>query len=221
MGPSVKSLFTKMGFANVVLISVAIPVLHAISASLTLSFLHTGLIQKYVLPELAKHHVTEATLAQFCVAISFLLSFFSFYPAIFYKALTSKGVDNSNPRDGRKNTGLEGRLLGTHTNATENMLYFAVAVLVALSSNVHIETLGVLCLIHLGFRFVFHLVYFLNISLLRSLCFCGGIDCIAMIYMLAFCPDVLKFFFGLFGEHFGEHIDKVVGLASPSPHAEL
>jgi uncharacterized MAPEG superfamily protein len=88
------------------------------------------------------------------------------------------GYDNNHPRDQQaKLKGFGARALAGHQNAFESLIVFAVAVLMALATGTTNDTVELLALLHVGFRVVYHILYLLNIGVLRSTAWAIAIGC--------------------------------------------
>ena len=80
------------------------------------------------------------------------------------------GYDNKYPRDQQaKLTGFGARAVAAHQNSFESLIIFAPAVLAALATNTTGETIQNLAIIHVAARLAYHILYLVNIDLLRTL----------------------------------------------------
>ncbi|REL36343.1 MAPEG family protein [Thalassotalea euphylliae] len=88
------------------------------------------------------------------------------------------GYDNNHPREQQtKLTGFGARALAAHQNAFESLIVFTAAILLAIATNTTGETIQTLAIAHIVLRVAYHLLYLLNIGLLRSIVWGFGIAC--------------------------------------------
>ena len=80
------------------------------------------------------------------------------------------GYDNKHPRDQQAALkGFGARALAGHQNAFEALMIFAIAAITAIASNSVTGTTEVAAMIFIVARVAYHILYLLNLDLLRSL----------------------------------------------------
>lgn len=104
-----------------------------------------------------------------CLLIALFLPFMAKAPVAFAMAKLG-GYDNNHPRAQQaKLTGFGARALAAHQNAFESLLIFAVAVLTVVTTNNATEAAVTMGIIHVVARVVYHVLYLMDYSSLRSL----------------------------------------------------
>ncbi len=79
------------------------------------------------------------------------------------------GYDNSHPRAQQAQlTGFGARALAAHQNAFESLIIFAPAVLLTIALQNTGSMIVNLAMAHVGARVVYHVLYLMNLGLLRS-----------------------------------------------------
>ncbi|MBE8168818.1 MAG: MAPEG family protein [Shewanella sp.] len=104
-----------------------------------------------------------------CLFIAMLLPYLAKAPVAY--AMSKLGsYDNNHPRDQQsKLTGFGARALAGHQNAFESLLIFGVAVLAVVTTGNTTETAVTLAIVHVVARIVYHVLYLMDFSTLRSL----------------------------------------------------
>ncbi|MGR5175339.1 MAPEG family protein [Vibrio parahaemolyticus] len=88
------------------------------------------------------------------------------------------GYDNRYPREQQSRLGGFGaRALASHQNAFESLLLFGIAIVLAIATGTTHESVQVFAVVHIVFRMLYHLLYLLNKSTLRSLSWFIAIAC--------------------------------------------
>jgi uncharacterized MAPEG superfamily protein len=88
------------------------------------------------------------------------------------------GYDNNHPREQQaKLHGFGARALAGHQNAFESLIVFAAAILLAIATDTMNGSVELLALTHIGFRVIYHILYLLNIGILRSASWTISIGC--------------------------------------------
>ncbi len=86
--------------------------------------------------------------------------------------------DNNHPREQQaKLHGFGARALAAHQNAFESLIIFAIAILLAITTDTINENIEFLALLHVGFRVIYHILYLLNLGVLRSVSWGMAIGC--------------------------------------------
>jgi len=88
------------------------------------------------------------------------------------------GYDNNHPRDQQaKLQGFGARALAAHQNAFESLIVFSSAILLAIATETVGDTIEILAITHIIARVLYHILYLINIGILRSLSWGVGIAC--------------------------------------------
>jgi uncharacterized MAPEG superfamily protein len=88
------------------------------------------------------------------------------------------GYDNNHPRDQQaKLQGFGARALAAHQNAFESLIVFSSAILLAIATETVGDTIEILAITHIIARVLYHILYLINIGILRSLSWGVGIFC--------------------------------------------
>ena len=88
------------------------------------------------------------------------------------------GYDNNHPRDQQaKLQGFGARALAAHQNAFESLIVFSSATLLAIATETVGDTIEILAITHIIARVLYHILYLINIGILRSLSWGVGIVC--------------------------------------------
>jgi len=96
------------------------------------------------------------------------------------------GYNNKHPREQQsKLTGFGARALAAHQNAFESLIIFASAALVAIATNHTGEMISTLAIVHVVSRVLYHVLYLVNIALLRSLVW--GVATVASFTIIWLC----------------------------------
>jgi uncharacterized MAPEG superfamily protein len=114
--------------------------------------------------------VQTMSIALWCLFFAGLLHVFSKAPLAVAQGKTSKGYDNSNPRD--QQSALEGwgrRALAAHQNQLESFPLFAAGILVVTATNTTSGMVDNLAIAFVVARVAYLLCYLKDIALLRSL----------------------------------------------------
>lgn len=86
------------------------------------------------------------------------------------------GYDNNHPREQQaKLQGFGARALAAHQNAFESLIVFSAAILLAIATNTVNESVQLFAILHIGFRVVYHILYLVNIGVMRSICWAVAI----------------------------------------------
>lgn len=86
------------------------------------------------------------------------------------------GYDNNHPRDQQaKLQGFGARALAAHQNAFESLIVFSAAILLAIVTNTVNESVQLFAILHIGFRVAYHILYLVNIGVMRSICWAVAI----------------------------------------------
>lgn len=86
------------------------------------------------------------------------------------------GYDNDHPRDQQaKLQGFGARALAAHQNAFESLIVFSASILLAIATNTVNESVQLLAILHIGFRVAYHILYLVNIGVMRSICWAVAI----------------------------------------------
>lgn len=86
--------------------------------------------------------------------------------------------DNNHPREQQaKLHGFGERALAAHQNAFESLIIFSIAILLAITTDTINENIEFLALLHVGFRVIYHILYLLNLGVLRSVSWGMAIGC--------------------------------------------
>ena len=96
------------------------------------------------------------------------------------------GYDNTNPREQQaKLAGFGARALAAHKNAFESLIIFGFAIAIALATGSTGETIIILSMLHVLFRVLYSVMYYLNKNILRSLCWFVSTICSFVIIWLS------------------------------------
>ena len=94
------------------------------------------------------------------------------------------GYDNNHPRDQQaKLRGFGARALAAHQNSFESLIVFSSAILLAIATETVNDTIEILAITHIVARVIYHILYLINIGILRSLFWGAGIACSFIIMM--------------------------------------
>lgn len=88
------------------------------------------------------------------------------------------GYDNSHPREQQSRLeGFGARALASHQNAFESLLVFGIAILLAIATETTTESVQLLAIVHIVFRVIYHALYLIDKSTLRSISWFIAIAC--------------------------------------------
>lgn len=88
------------------------------------------------------------------------------------------GYDNNHPRDQQaKLQGFGARALAAHQNAFESLIVFSAAILLTIATDTVNESVQLFAILHIGFRVAYHILYLVNIGVMRSICWALAIGC--------------------------------------------
>ncbi|WP_261905191.1 MAPEG family protein [Vibrio fortis] len=88
------------------------------------------------------------------------------------------GYDNNHPRDQQaKLKGFGARALAAHQNAFESLIVFSAAILLAIATDTVNESVQLFAILHIGFRVAYHILYLVNIGVMRSISWSFAIGC--------------------------------------------
>ena len=88
------------------------------------------------------------------------------------------GYDNNHPREQQaKLHGFGARALAAHQNAFESLIIFSMAIVLAIATGTTNEKIQLLALLHVIFRVVYHILYLINLGVLRSIAWTIAIGC--------------------------------------------
>ncbi len=105
-----------------------------------------------------------------CLFIACLLPYFSKIPLAIAMKNQPGGYDNNHPRAQQASlTGLGARAAAGHQNSFESLIVFSSAILTALATQHTSPTIQWLAILHLIVRCVYHVLYLINWSTLRSI----------------------------------------------------
>src|SRR5476651_1733714 len=121
-------------------------------------------------------------IAYFCVLFAAVM------PFVFaaYAKFSSKGYDNSQPREFLEN--LQGRAKRAHyaqLNSFEAFPAFAAAVIIAYLAGVHQSHITILAVLFVIFRILYGVCYIYDKSSLRSTVWFCGFFCVVTLFILA------------------------------------
>ena len=86
------------------------------------------------------------------------------------------GYDNNHPREQQaKLQGFGARALAAHQNAFESLIVFSASILLAIATNTVNESVQLFAILHIGFRVAYHILYLVNIGVMRSICWAVAI----------------------------------------------
>ncbi|MCL1114958.1 MULTISPECIES: MAPEG family protein [Shewanella] len=121
-----------------------------------------------------------------CLLIAMLLPYIAKVPVAM--AMTKLGrYDNNHPRAQQAQlTGFGARALAGHQNAFESLIVFGIAVLTALLTNNVTDVVALLAIVHVVARVVYHVLYLLDYSTMRSLSWFVAIGASIAIFCQAF-----------------------------------
>lgn len=86
------------------------------------------------------------------------------------------GYDNNHPREQQaKLQGFGARALAAHQNAFESLIVFSAAILLAIATDTVNESVQLFSILHIGFRVAYHILYLVNIGVMRSICWAVAI----------------------------------------------
>lgn len=131
------------------------------------------------------------------VAFSWALTLLSFHPVLWYTAWVCPGgkLDNKNPRQQKEElTGFGARMWAGHKNAHEAFPGFLGGVCCCVAFDVPYSSIAPACLLFTAARLAFHVMYALNIDMLRSFSFILGVELNALLFFRAIAPSVFPWF---------------------------
>ena len=82
-------------------------------------------------------------------------------------------------------SGYQQRSYWAHLNGLEATPSFAVAVIIAQMVNVQQDTINILAMSFIGFRIAHAIAYILNLGVIRSLMWAGGMACVVRLFFSA------------------------------------
>lgn len=120
-----------------------------------------------------------------CLFIACLLPYIAKIPLVIAMNKQPGGYDNHHPRAQQASlTGFGARAAAGHQNSFESLIIFSAATLTALTTHNTGPTIQMLAIIYLVSRVVYHVLYLLNWSTLRSTVWSIGlIASLAMIWL--------------------------------------
>ena len=120
-----------------------------------------------------------------CMFITLILPYLAKGPVAYAMAKLGK-YDNHHPRAQQSElTGFGARALAGHQNAFESLLVFSVSVLTVIATNNVTDAAVTMAIIHVIARVVYHILYLMNFSSLRSLSWFVAIGCSVGIFTQA------------------------------------
>lgn len=141
--------------------------------------------------------ITPMHIPIICVMIVLVYTILSKLPVSVAQAVVGRGnYNNATPRAQQaKLTGWGLRALGGHQNAVESFAPFAAAVIfymlrfgLFMTVNDHNISFGVAlikdCLAFVAFRTVYHVLYILNLAMLRSIVWFAGFSCVFNLFLI-------------------------------------
>eukprot|EP00127_Corallochytrium_limacisporum_P001566 Clim_evm19s66 gene=Clim_evmTU19s66 len=181
-----------MTFMESVFLSIATPAFYGIGlgASVLMNKYQTFLPQVRALKyQLGKYDVDPELFPFVCILALQILVTVSYWPFVSLTALYNgkSKFTNAHPR-GMERSGLALRIYSAHQNNNEAMAPFLAAVLIGTATGVPSDTLDHLCMSFVIMRVLYMLAYYLNLDLVRSLCYCTGQGVIYTIYINALFP---------------------------------
>ncbi|MCE9679342.1 MAPEG family protein [Shewanella sp. AS1] len=121
-----------------------------------------------------------------CLLIALLLPYITKGPVAYAMAKLG-GYDNHHPRAQQAQlTGFGARAVAGHQNAFESLLVFAVASLTVMALDKVNDIVSTLALVYVVSRIVYHILYLLDKSTLRSLSWFVGFFSAIGIFLQAF-----------------------------------
>ncbi|HRD69250.1 MAG TPA: MAPEG family protein [Legionella sp.] len=119
-----------------------------------------------------------------CLFIAVLLPYLAKLPVGYAMQKTGR-YDNNHPRAQQASlTGFGGRAVAAHHNSFESLIVFATAALTALVTNNLSDTIQMLAVTYIVARVIYHVLYLLNWSTLRStIWFVSYASCLAILWM--------------------------------------
>ncbi|GGB67655.1 MAPEG family protein [Shewanella inventionis] len=121
-----------------------------------------------------------------CLLIAMLLPYAAKVPVAMAMAKLGR-YDNNHPRAQQAQlTGFGARAVAGHQNAFESLIVFGVAVLTALVTNNVTDVVALLAIVHVVARVVYHVLYLLDYSTMRSLSWFVAIGASIAIFCQAF-----------------------------------
>ena len=137
--------------------------------------------------------INEQKVSIFCICSSIFLWWISFVLSTFMTALyRTKMYDNNHPRLMKeKQAGLPHRLYSAHQNEGEQFPFISVAIILGIIFEVDISVINLCAVGYVFHRIIFHIMYPLNIDILRSLSYGVSFVCIYL-YIYLFNVFVIR-----------------------------
>ncbi|MDP1601956.1 MAG: MAPEG family protein [Legionella sp.] len=115
------------------------------------------------------------TLLITCLFIATLFPYLAKIP-VAYAMQQAGGYNNNYPRE--QQAALQGfgaRALAAHQNSFESLLVFAIAILTAIATNNNSNLVETLAVVHIIARVFYHVLYLMNLAMIRSLVWSIGL----------------------------------------------
>lgn len=120
-----------------------------------------------------------------CLFIAAILPYLAKIP-LTVAMVKAGGYNNHYPREQQANLqGFGARALAAHQNSFESLLIFSTAILAAVATNNHSSLIEWMAILHILARFVYHLLYLLDLATLRSLIW--GVSLASSLIILGSC----------------------------------
>lgn len=120
-----------------------------------------------------------------CLLIACLLPYLAKIPVVIAMKRQPGGHDNNHPRIQQAAlTGFGARALASHQNSFESLIIFSASCLTAIATHQTGFTIRALAVFYLITRFIYHALYLLNWSTLRSTIWgIGFVSCLIIIWL--------------------------------------
>ena len=112
-----------------------------------------------------------------CLFVAAILPYIAKLPVV-YSIYQDGPYDNSHPRKQQAQlTGFGARALAAHLNSFESFALFGIAVVTAIATHHITPTVENLCILHIIMRFAYHIIYLVNLGILRTIVWTIGALC--------------------------------------------
>lgn len=120
-----------------------------------------------------------------CLLIAIILPYLAKLPVGYAMQKAKGGYDNNHPREQQASlTGFGARAVAAHQNCFESLAVFSTAALTALATNHVSLSIQMLAVIYIISRFIYIILYLMNLAALRStIWFIGIICCLSMMFL--------------------------------------
>lgn len=120
-----------------------------------------------------------------CLFIATILPYLAKIP-VAYAMQKAGGYNNNYPREQQARLqGFGARALAAHQNSFESLLVFAIAVLTAIAITNHSSLIESLAVVHIVARCVYHILYLMDLAMLRSIVW--GVSLLSSLIILGLC----------------------------------